>query len=256
MSTGAMQIVRSSAERVGRLVPERLAAPLRRPYRALANAMRLREATFDTDCPICGYHGRFSAAGIPLRPNAQCRRCASLERHRQLYLLLARDAPLLDGADVLHFAPEPCLRSLMAARASTYTRAVYDDTADSVDIRDLPFADASFDLVVCAHVLEHVDDDQAALSELRRVLRPDGVALVMVPFVATWTATFEDPSIVDPVQRERWFGQYDHVRYYGADIEDRFSRADLASRRVVATEPDVHDFALDRGGTIFVLTPV
>jgi hypothetical protein len=255
MSTGAMELVRSSAERVGRLVPGRLAAPLRRPYRTLANAMRLREATFEADCPICGYHGRFSAAGVPLRPNAQCRRCSSMERHRQLYLLLGRDAGLLDGAAVLHFAPEECLRELVAARASTYVPAHYDDTPASIDIRDLPFADDSFDLVVCAHVLEHVDDDHRALTELRRVLRPDGTALVMVPFVATWPATFEDPTITDPVQRERYFGQYDHVRYYGADVEDRFARVGFTSRREVATEPDVHRFALDRGSIIFVLTP-
>lgn len=45
----------------------------------------------------------------------------------------------------------------------------------------LPFADGSFDLVTCLDVVEHLDDDTAALREMRRVLRPGGHLLVTVP---------------------------------------------------------------------------
>lgn len=46
---------------------------------------------------------------------------------------------------------------------------------------DLPFSDASFDLATCLDVIEHLDDDVAALAELRRVVKPGGKLLVTVP---------------------------------------------------------------------------
>ena len=66
---------------------------------------------------------------------------------------------------------------------------------------DLPAA--AFDTVVCAEVLEHLDDDRAALSELAAVLRPGGLLLVSVPanpFRYDWT--------------DRWAG---HRRRYTVD---------------------------------------
>ncbi|MDZ7670179.1 MAG: class I SAM-dependent methyltransferase [Gammaproteobacteria bacterium] len=51
----------------------------------------------------------------------------------------------------------------------------------------LPFADASFDRVICAEVLEHVPDFHSVLGEIRRVLKPGGVLAVSVPrFVPEW----------------------------------------------------------------------
>jgi SAM-dependent methyltransferase len=57
------------------------------------------------------------------------------------------------------------------------------------DVGDLPFADASFDLVTCLDVVEHTYDDQRTLSELRRVTRPGGTLLLTVPaHPALWSA--------------------------------------------------------------------
>jgi SAM-dependent methyltransferase len=87
---------------------------------------------------------------------------------------------------------------------------------------DLP-AD-SFDLILCSHVLEHVPDDRAAMSELRRVLSDGGRALVLVPYRPE-VATYEDPSIESPLARMVAFGQQDHVRIYGNDLPDRLRDA-------------------------------
>ena len=83
----------------------------------------------------------------------------------------------------------------------------------------------AFDTIICSHVLEHVPADAKAMSELFRVLRPGGVAIIQVPYADDCAETDEDPSVTDPLERERRFGQFDHVRIYGRDFADRLRRA-------------------------------
>jgi predicted SAM-dependent methyltransferase len=78
-------------------------------------------------------------------------------------------------------------------------------------------------VIYCSHVLEHVPDDRQALSEFRRVIKPGGKAIIVVPI--TGKRTFEDPSVTSPQERERLFGQHDHVRIYGPDVAERFRQA-------------------------------
>jgi SAM-dependent methyltransferase len=110
------------------------------------------------------------------------------------------------------------------------------DVQVHMDVTDIPFADGSFDVVVCNHVLEHVDDDLKALSELRRVVRPGGWAMIQVPLDPARAGTVEDPTISDPKLREELFGQHDHVRAYGRDYVGRLERAGFA-----VSEHDVAD---------------
>jgi ubiquinone/menaquinone biosynthesis C-methylase UbiE len=84
--------------------------------------------------------------------------------------------------------------------------------------------DRSFDAVLCNHVLEHVPDDRKALGEIFRVLKPGGWAILMVP-LSSRAETDEDPTVVDPKERERRFGQDDHVRLYGQDYQARLEAA-------------------------------
>ena len=83
------------------------------------------------------------------------------------------------------------------------------------------FKDNFFGVIIYNHVLEHVKNDQKAISELFRVLRPKGFAILQVPISKNAKETFEDFSITSPEERERYFGQKDHVRIYGQDYKKR-----------------------------------
>lgn len=158
-----------------------------------------------------------------------------MERDRLLWLFLDRRPELLAGADsILHVAPERALQGRLRAAASRYVTGDLDGAFGELrlDVTALPFDDASFDAIVCNHVLEHVPDDARAMRELRRVLRSDGWAILLVPDVEA-PATLEDPSARTAADRLRLYGQEDHVRRYGWDYLDRL--------RAAGFEPEVVD---------------
>jgi ubiquinone/menaquinone biosynthesis C-methylase UbiE len=113
-----------------------------------------------------------------------------------------------------------------------------------VDVTDIDFPDASFDAIFCNHVLEHVPDDRLALREIRRVLRPGGWASLLVPDVDR-PVTDEDPTVTDPHERLRRFGQRDHVRRYGYDYVDRLREAGFVPE-VVKMDDVLPDDQLER----------
>ena len=212
-------------------LPRRLARQVI-PYRTrsalvrLPSALRLRGDTFR--CPCCGW-GFKRLEPFNVRSNAQCPWCWSQERHRLLALYLQqRTSVLTQPTDVLHIAPEEGIRRVLKRAGSARVVAVDLESplADvKMDLRDLAFPANSFDVVICSHVLEHIDDDLRAMSEMHRVLRPGGFALVLVPYLEFEAKTREDPTVVDPAERRRLFGQWDHVRFYGHDLVDRLRSA-------------------------------
>jgi SAM-dependent methyltransferase len=200
------------------------------------------------ECNICGYKGHFLGFGSPLRYDALCRRCSSAERHRLQILYLERHPEMVKGRDVLHFAPEASINKFVAQRAKSYTGA---DIAPrrgyiKLNIEGLDLDSNSYDVVICNHVLEHVDD-QKALSEIYRVLRPGGHAFLMTPVIEGWEQTYENLTVTSSTDRELHFGQDDHVRYFGRDFRDRVRRAGFGLTEFTATEPDVARYGLVRG---------
>lgn len=124
----------------------------------------------------------------------------------------------------MHIAPEQCLyaRVKQLTHIDYVTADLESPIADyHFDLHKIPFADNFFDMILCNHVLEHVSDDRKVMSELLRVLNPGGFAILQVPLEPIRESTFEDPAITDPRQREKYFGQKDHVRVYGRDYPDR-----------------------------------
>lgn len=176
--------------------------------------------------------------------------CGALERHRLLALWLQSQALFEPSTRVLQMAPE---RSLEAAlRKQPHSRYVTADLREGAaeieaDITDLPFPDESFDVVLCNHVLEHVPDDRKAVSELFRVLRPGGRALMMHPIDYGREHTDEDPGLLDPEERMRRFRQEDHVRIYGRDFPARLADAGFAVTMERFTD-DLEPETIDRFG--------
>ena len=148
----------------------------------------------------------------------------SLERHRLLWLYLTNETNFFTSKKkVLHMAPEQCFLSRFKKLNHEYITADIDSPIADVkaDIVNLPFTDNSFDVVLCNHVLEHIQDDTKAMKELFRVMKKGGMGVFQVPQDLNRDVTFEDNSITDPKERAKIFGQYDHVRVYGRDYFDK-----------------------------------
>jgi SAM-dependent methyltransferase len=146
-----------------------------------------------------------------------------------MWLYLHRETDLFQARlKLLHFAPErharPVFRRL---RNLDYVSADIDPAKGDVeiDIRRIAFDDASFDVILCSHVLEHIDDDRLAMRELLRVLKPGGVALLMTPYAPAQAVSLEDASVTSREGRLRLFGNETHFRIYGRDLADRLRDA-------------------------------
>ncbi len=188
----------------------------------------------NVQCPVCERqfrkflpYGRFET-----RDNALCPSCLSLERHRVLWLYLKQETDFFTAPlKVLHVAPElSFMKRFEKLKNLDYITADIESPLAKVkmDVHDIPFPENTFDVIFCNHVLEHVQDDLKVMSEFKRVLKPGGWALLQSPWYPDEMAvTDEDTSITDPKERERRFGQNDHVRKYGADYPERLSRSGL-----------------------------
>ena len=255
------------------VVPYKAYAPLRSSFRFVA-ALKYRGT--DYTCPFCG--GRFArlmpggfnfpvlrekqVIGAGPRENAVCPRCYSQDRERLVYLFLQAKQPEIfsEPRALLHVAPEPTLSAkFRACPRLKYLAADLDSHLADVqmDITAIGQPDASYDAIVCNHVLEHIPDDRKAMSELYRVLKPGGFAILQVPISAT-TPTYEDFTIEDPRAREEHFGQYDHVRIYGHDYVDRLRSVGFEVTTYAATDfleaKRVREFALNPDERVYVAT--
>jgi SAM-dependent methyltransferase len=128
----------------------------------------------------------------------------------------------------LHVAPEENL----SLKLKSYPNIDYlsvdlnSPSADlHMDITDIKQDNDTYDVIICNHVLEHIQDDMKAIRELYRVLKKSGYAILQVPISYRMEETIEDPTIISPEKRKETFGQEDHVRIYGADYVLRLKKA-------------------------------
>ncbi len=160
------------------------------------------------------------------RRRVTCPFCQSYDRDRLLWLFLIRKLGIgQTPIKLLHIAPEATVGSKLQAMPNIeYLSGDLDPDLAMVklDVTAINLPDESFDAILCNHVLEHIPDDRLAMSELLRVLKPGGRAVLQVPIALNLKTTIEDPSCDDEEERLRRFGQIDHFRVY--------ARADYVSR--------------------------
>lgn len=196
------------------------------------------------ECPCCGstlrgFVGRWGF--IRATKDGYCPRCNAKARHRRIWLFLHDEVSVANGQGrILEIAPWPALaRALRNRTPMEYVGVDLRHAGANVtvigDLVALPFRSDEFDVVLCVHVLEHVDDDRSAIEALYDVVKPGGWALVSVPLQLDGL-TYEDPSITDPEERARAFGERGHVRLYGRDIADRLTAAGFSVELDLATD--------------------
>lgn len=182
----------------------------------------------------------------------------SLERHRLLWLYLKNETDFFSAPlKVLHFAPEQAFyKRFRSLKNLTYTTTDLNSPLADVkaDICNLPFADNSFDVILCNHVLEHIPNDKKAMQELFRVLRPNGWGIFQIPQDLKRKTTYEDHGITDKKERAKIFGQYDHVRIYGWDFFDKLEsvgfKAEAVEYGARLARADVEKYRLAKGEVI------
>jgi SAM-dependent methyltransferase len=165
------------------------------------------------------------------RRHALCPQCSAAERQRVQWVVIHRLAERYSFSEkeLLHFAPEPLFAEEFRRlfRRVTTTDLKMPDVDVQADICSLPFADASFDVVFASHVLEHIREDRRAMEEVRRVLRPGGLAIIEVPIVSDRTVEYPSPNPYE----------YGHVRAPGQDYYSRFE--DLFSELEIITSDSI-----------------
>jgi len=237
-----------------------------RPYvwslRSGLRTIRFLFGRFERTCPVCGYRGRFFAYANPLglgvNIDSLCPSCLSHERHRLLALCDAEQS-LFEGREILHFAPEAGLTAyIRARRPRSYVSCEFGGKGADLDINieDINIDNNRFDLIICCHILEHVND-HLAMPELFRILRKGGTLVAMIPIIEGWQTTFEDRSRQN-TEEERilYFNQHDHVRFFGRDFRERLESAGFVVDEYTAVEPHVAQYGLIRGEKVFLCRKV
>lgn len=263
-----------------KLIPSPVARPVKNIWLGIRG---LYYAGNKYECPICGHHFRKMLPGgfdLPVikekqiigggyRENDICPYCKSTDRDRLVFLYLKYESNFFRNYNlVLHVAPEPSLyrffkkmKNIQYYPVTKYQEGFYyDKSVRKADLLDLNFEEGTFDWVLCNHVLEHIPEDAKAMSEIFRVLKPGGHAILQVPVSLKLKTTYEDIGITDPVEREKHFGQFDHVRIYGRDYPNRLEQAGFYVKIInqendlMHVPPPLNKYALNSKEKLFLCT--
>lgn len=204
----------------------------------LGNSKRVR-------CNLCGWEGnRFYPNTGPgyHEMDTICPGCRCQDRHRSLVVVLEERTRFFDdGVEVVEVAPMMRFQEFTLANKSTgYISFDLERFAmERGDITKMRFADRSQDYFLALHVLEHIPEEDKALAEIKRVLKPGGVAILQVPVDWTVEETYEYDK---PDRRE-----VGHVRRYGRDFGEHIAAKGFEVESVSVTEL-VGEDQIKRGG--------
>ena len=191
-------------------------------------------------CPCCKTHLRRFTHGVYDRKtavfnpdryknteqNVICPICRSLPRHRILVSWMEKNKGMFPGKDILHFAQEKSVRLWMDRNGiNAVTADLYHDADLHVDIENTGFDAESYDIVICNHVLEHVDDFRQALKEVYRILRPGGSFICSFPMDPTIDLLYDNAPVKTQEDCRRFYGQIDHKRVFGMRAAELLAEA-------------------------------
>lgn len=191
-------------------------------------------------CPFCKEKTLFENMGRPVRLNVRCSVCGSLERHRFLYfvyniIFLGR----IDKINLLHLSPERCIHDLLKkyafidyVSADLNPASYFFTDCKKEDFTKMSFGNKIFDVILSNQVMEHIEDEQGCLKEMKRCLKDSGVLIVNIPFKVGLEKTLENKKIISEEDRRLIYGQEDHVRLYGEDAVKRFEEAGFVVNRI------------------------
>lgn len=198
----------------------------------------------DQQCNICGVKTRlwlsrghnneatekYDIIGGKKR-KVNCPHCGSSDRDRLLKYFFEDLSPF---GSLLHVAPEKALSHFFKSQGDLnifridkkvgWYKLVYGNDVKDGDLTKLSFPDANFDWVIANHVLEHIEDEDRAINEIHRVLKPNGKAILQIPFSYKLKLSIEGESHWNQREKEEKLGQKDHVRLYGIDFPKRWGK--------------------------------
>jgi SAM-dependent methyltransferase len=170
-----------------------------------------------------------------------CPACRCNDRDRHLWLYIEAANLLADASEmrILHVAPEATLEPKIVALAPLEYVAgdlvPQHERHRPIDVEALEFDDDHFDLIICNHVLEHVDFLARAVAEFHRCLRPGGHLVAQTPYSPILRRSIETTTSESESFATYYYGQDDHARLYGLDLIDEFHAAGLVGEPIEHT---------------------
>lgn len=223
-----MKAAANLREKIRQIVP----LALRRPI--VQWKVRKEEASGAHFCPVCQSTVRqFVPHGNPTRADELCPVCQSKSCHRLAWAYFARHPEHFRmNGHFLHIAPEFALGKWLKKRCAetgmTYRSGDIRDRKHPIDIQASGIPAASLDVVFANHVLNMVPDDRRAMNEIRRILKPSGLAIVPVPLDVPGTGMKEVAPDSTADERVDKFNDAAMFRAYtGAEYTRRLRAAGL-----------------------------
>jgi hypothetical protein len=228
--------------------------------------LRLKYSGNKVICPCCkSTFSEFAPFGDNRRKNAWCPNCESLERHRLLWMYFENKTNLFDKKlKVLHVAPEAVFFNWFKKQKNIDYYPVdifphlYPKGTTYLDILNYEIPDNSFDVIICNHVFQYIEDDKKAMKNLYNIMKEGGWGIMQVPINTTATLTYEDNTITDPLEREKAFGLKEHVRYYSYDYADKLREASFTVNvddfSTGFTDEEIYKYGFWKGDSIYYCT--
>lgn len=203
-------------------------------------------------CSCCGYEGSFISMRKNL-PEQRCPNCASRPRDRLLSCYTMFHNISLHDKHILHFSAEPNLFRLLKSNPNYISGDIKKSKYAKyfVNVTDITYPDNYFDIIICNHIMEHVDDHMKGFQECFRVLKKGGIAFFSVPYDPKLEKTWYPPEGMPLEEVEKICG-WDHKRIYGQDFPNIISTVGFNVETFLLNESDSKEYVTASTDPIFV----